>query len=117
MKEKIAEFSTLLSPLERNVLKLLWPDKKMRVKEILLKLPSKVALSSVAVICDRLHEKGLLKREIEKSEKDCIRYVYYPSKDKANFEKSVIEKAVNNLINAFGQTAVSYFNERFEKKK
>ncbi len=115
MKEQIANFDSLLSPLEADVLKILWPNKKMRVKEILLKFKGKkTALSSIAVICDRLHDKGLLKREIEKSEKDCVRYVYYPSQDKNNFEKSVIDKTVNKLIQTFGQTAVSYFNERFK---
>lgn len=118
MKENIADFDSLLSPLESGVLKVLWPDKKLRVKEILKKLKDRdVALSSVAVICDRLHAKGLLRREIEKSEKDCVRYLYYPSHDQQHFEKSVIEKAVNNLIDSFGSTAVSYFNERFRGKK
>lgn len=117
MKQKIADFDALLSPLEKDVLKTLWPNKKMRVKEIFQKLHAKgSALSSVAVICDRLHEKGILKREIEKSEKDCVRYVYYPSQDRVNFEKSVIETTVNKLIETFGQNAVSYFNERFKRQ-
>ena len=118
MKQKIADFDSLLSPLESSVLKVLWPSKHLRVKEIHTHLKkNKVALSSVAVICDRLHDKGLLKRDIETSEKDCVRYVYFPSQNKANFEKSVIDKAVNNLLNTFGSTAVSYFNERFKRKK
>ncbi len=117
MKQKIADFDSLLSPLESSVLKVLWPGKKLRVKEIHTKLKNKVALSSVAVICDRLHDKGLLKRNIETSEKDCVRYVYFPSQNKTNFEKSVIDKAVNNLIDAFGSTAVAYFNDRFKRKK
>lgn len=117
MKQQIADFDALLSPLEKNVLKVLWPDKKLRVKEILQKMNGKKpALSSVAVICDRLHDKGLLKRVIEKSEKDCVRYVYYPSRDKIDFEKSIIETTVNKLIDAFGQNAVSYFNERFKRQ-
>ena len=111
-------FDSLLSPLESSVLKVLWPNKHLRVKQIFGKLTQKkVALSSVAVICDRLHDKGLLKRDIEKSIKDCVRYVYYPVHDRTNFEKSVIDKTVNNLINAFGSTAVSYFNERFKQEK
>ena len=118
MKQNIADFDSLLSPLESNVLKVLWPNKHLRVKEIHTHLKKKhVALSSVAVICDRLHDKGLLKRDVETSEKDCVRYVYFPSQNKANFEKSVIDKAVNNLIDAFGSTAVAYFNERFKWKK
>ena len=116
MKEQFADFDSLLSPLERDVLKVLWPDKEFRVKEIFEKLKhKKIALSSVAVICDRLHDKGVLKRKIETTVKNGVRYVYSPSQDKTAFEKSVIERAVNNLIESFGSTAVSYFNERFKK--
>ena len=118
MKENIADFDAVLSPLESDVLKVLWPHRRLRVKEIFnkLKTKKKTALSSVAVICDRLHDKGLLKRDIEASMKDCVRYVYYPKQDKTHFEKSIIDKAGNNLIGTFGSTAVAYFNERFKKR-
>ena len=115
MKEKVADFDSLLSPLENDVLKVLWPDKHMRVREIYDKLKSKVALSSVAVIYDRLHDKGIVARKVETA-RGGVRYVYYPTQDKADFEKSVVEQTVNKLIDAFGPTAVSYFNERFRKR-
>lgn len=117
MKEKVADFNSLLSPLEGDVLRVLWPDKSMRVREIhtRLKEKRKVALSSVAVICDRLHDKGIVARKIETA-RGGVRYVYYPTQDKNSFEKSVVEKTVNKLIETFGHTAVSYFNERFKKK-
>lgn len=117
MKEKVADFNSLLSPLEGDVLRVLWPDKSMRVREIhtRLKEKRKVALSSVAVICDRLHDKGIVARNIETA-RGGVRYVYYPTQDKNSFEKSVVEKTVNKLIETFGPTAVSYFNERFKKR-
>ncbi len=116
MKEKVADFDSLLSPLEGDVLRVLWPDKSMRVREIhaRLKEKRKVALSSVAVICDRLHDKGIVARKIETA-RGGVRYVYYPTQDKSSFEKSVVEKTVNKLIEAFGPTAVSYFNDRFKR--
>lgn len=117
MKENVAEFDSLLSPLENEVLKVLWPDKKMRVREIHTKLNGKkVALSSVAVILDRLHDKGIVARKIETA-RGGVRYVYYPTQDKSAFEKSVVEKTVNKLIETFGTNAVSYFNERFRPRK
>lgn len=114
MKEKVSDFESLLSPLEAEVLRVLWPDKAMRVREIHTKLKQKVAVSSVAVILDRLHEKGIVSRKIETA-RGGVRYIYAPALDKAAFEKSVVEKTVNKLIDAFGPTAVSYFNERFKK--
>jgi predicted transcriptional regulator len=115
MKEKVADFDSLLSPLEGDVLKILWPDRQMRVREIHEKLKSKVALSSVAVICDRLHDRGIVARKIETA-RGGVRYVYYPTRDKNAFEKTVVEDTVNKLIETFGSTAVSYFNERFRKR-
>ncbi|MBI4146217.1 BlaI/MecI/CopY family transcriptional regulator [Candidatus Woesearchaeota archaeon] len=114
MKEKVSDFDALLSPLEGDVLGILWPDKKLRVREIHQKLKRKVALSSVAVILDRLHDKGIVARKVETA-RGGVRYIYFPTQDKAEFEKSVVEKTVNRLIETFGSNAVSYFNDRFKR--
>lgn len=118
VKEIATNFNELLSPLERDVLKILWPDKKLKVRQIFESLKSrrKVALSSVAVILDRLHNKGVVERTIETA-RGGMRYTYFPKKDKKQFEKSIVDSAVNKLIDAFGPTAVTYFNERFGKKR
>ena len=135
----------ILSPLESDVLAVLWPDKSMRVREIHARISGglrvlgkhgkgqtanpqvakkqvvkravakkQVAVSSVAVILDRLHEKGLVKRSIETA-RGGVRYVYSPTKDKQQFEASVIEQAVDSLVARFGSAAVSYFHQRFSK--
>jgi predicted transcriptional regulator len=113
----VNHYESILSPLEADVLKILWPGRKMKVREIytLLKTRKKVALSSVAVILDRLYEKGVVDRTMETG-RGGIRYIYFPKKDKRQFEQSVIETAVNGLIEKFGPTAVSYFNERFARR-
>lgn len=111
-------FPSVLSPLEADVLKLLWPDRSMKVKQIYdqLKPKRKVALSSVAVILDRLHDKNVVERKIETA-RGGFRYIYTPKKDKKEFEKSVVDDVVNQLIEKFGSSAVSYFNERFSRKR
>ena len=108
----------VLSPLEGDVLNVLWPNKEFRVRDIykVLRRGRKVALTSVAVILDRLFEKGVVDRKIE-SARGGLRYMYFPKKDKKQFEKSVVEETVNKLISKFGNVAVSYFNERFVKGK
>lgn len=112
-----SNFDNILSPLEVDVLKILWPNKKLKVRMIydLVKPRRQVALTSVAVILDRLHEKGIVNRDIETG-RGGLRYIYFPKKDKKQFEKSVVEETVNKLINKFGKTATSYFNERFSKR-
>ncbi len=117
MRQSIAEFDSLLSPLENDVLKLLWPDKKLKVRQLYEKLKNKrkVALSSIAVILDRLHARGIVERSIETG-RGGIRYIYSPKNDKQGFEKSIVETTVDKLIDNFGDTAVAYFEKRFAKK-
>ena len=111
-------FGSVLSPLESGVLHCLWPNRELKVRDIYqrLKKGRKVALTSVAVILDRLYEKGVVDRKIETA-RGGLRYVYFPKKDKRQFEKSVVEETVNRLIDKFGTVAISYFNERFVKGK
>lgn len=118
MKSAVGAFNALLSPLEQDILHVIWPDKKMRVRQIYEKLKGKrqLALSSVAVLLDRLHERGVVARDQETG-RGGVRYIYYPTSDKKDFEKSVVEGAVNQLIEKFGSTAVSYFNDRFARRK
>ncbi|TAL52234.1 MAG: hypothetical protein EPN86_05440 [Nanoarchaeota archaeon] len=108
---------SILSPLEQDVLGLLWTKKKMRVREIhsVLKKKRKVALCSVAVTLDRLHEKKVVGRQVERA-RGGARYIYYASSDQETFEKKAIEVAVDKFIEQFGITAVSYFNERFGRR-
>ena|SRR3989338_3274378 len=119
MKNKplLSNFDSVLSPLEADVLNILWPDKSMRVREIYARLRGrrKVALSSVAVILDRLHERSIVERKVETG-RGGMRYIYAPKNDQKGFEKSVIENTVNTLMDKFGSTAISYFNERFAKR-
>lgn len=117
IKINSADFESVLSPLEADVLKILWPNKKLKVRDIYSALTPnrKVALSSIAVILDRLYQRKIVKRECETG-RGGMRYIYYPVKDRKQFEASVVEETVNQLINRFGHTAVSYFNERFAKK-
>jgi predicted transcriptional regulator len=109
---------TLLSPLEADILKLLWEKDNVKVKEIynVLKKRRGVALTSVAVILDRLHKKRLVKRVAEPG-RGGYHYIYSPSASQDDFEHSMMEDIVNRLINNFGSSAVNYFNERFSKKK
>ena len=107
----------VLSPLEADILRAIWPNKTMRVREVYnkLKKKKKVALSSVAVLLDRLYEKKVVDRKIETA-RGGLRYLYFPIKTKMQFEKSIVESTVDKLIERFGSTAVSYFNERFKEK-
>lgn len=109
---------TLLSPLEASVLKELWKKESAKVRELHteLKESREVALTSVAVTLDRLHKKRFVKRTAEAG-RGGYHYIYSPSKSQSDFEQSLLEGVVDKLISTFGDSAVSYFNERFSKSK
>lgn len=108
----------LLSPLEADILKILLANKEMKVRDIhnRLKGKRKVALTSIAVMLDRLYEKKFVNRKVEIG-RGGPHYIYYPVADKSNIEHSIIKMTVDKLIDSFGSTAVNYFNERFSKVK
>jgi predicted transcriptional regulator len=109
---------TFLSPLEADVLRTLWKKDQAKVRElhVILKEKRKVALTSVAVILDRLHKKRLVKRTAQPG-RGGHHYIYSPSRTKSDFEHNIMESVVDKMIATFGSSAVNYFNERFSKNK
>ena len=108
---------SILSPLEASVAGVLWScGKKMKAREIHRKLKGKkVALTSVAVILNRLHEKKILKREVETG-RGGIHYIYLPQVSREDLEEDIVRNTVDKLIGNFGSVAVNYFNGRFAKR-
>ena len=104
-----------LSPLEVEIINVLVPDKKYRVKDIYALVKNKASKSSISVILDRLYQKGLVNRIVENA-KGGIRFVYTLEQNKERFEKSVVDEVVNSVIKKFGSKAVVYFNESLEKR-
>ncbi len=106
-----------LSPLESDVINTLFEKNEAKVRDIYntLKKKRKVALTSIAVILDRLYKKGLVQRKVENG-RGGTHYIYSPSENKTQLEKSIIENSINKLIDVFGPSAVNYFNERFSKR-
>jgi predicted transcriptional regulator len=103
----------VLSPLERQVLSHLWKAKSAKARDIHRKLGNKdAALTSVAVMLDRLHKKKLVTRKIGYARGGAY-YVYSPSLNERDFHQSIVETTVNKLIDKFGSVAVNYFDERF----
>lgn len=108
----------LLSPLEADVLGVLWSSNSMKVRDIYnrLRKKRKVALTSVAVILDRLHSKKMVRRDVATG-RGGTHYIYSVQTSRNGFEQSIVETTVDRLIDNFGSIAVNYFNERFSKKR
>lgn len=107
-----------LSPLEEDILNVLWTKDDARVRDIYgqLRKRKKIALTSVAVSLDRLHSKKAVGRKVEVG-RGGPHYIYYSKNSKQDFERSLIDSAVNKLIDSFGGIALSYFNDRFNGRE
>ncbi len=109
----------VLSPLEHDVLKILWktPD-GLRVRDVYNRLRKrrKIVLTSAAVILDRRHKKQFAASKVHDGPAGDY-YVYYQALSQADFQKSLIDETVNRFIERFGPIAVNYFSERFSSKK
>jgi predicted transcriptional regulator len=55
---------------------------------------------------DRLFEKDLLDRKIEKG-RGGLYYVYWPKLEKRNFQKSAVREVLASLIGNFGEAVTS----------
>ncbi len=109
---------SVLSPLEYSVACVLWgcPREKMKVRQVHVELKrgkKKVPLTSVAVMLDRLHKKGIVSRHAEPG-LGGYHYLYCAKTTQNEFEQSVLVRAVDRLVETFGENAVAYFNERFQ---
>ncbi len=104
-------------PLEGAIMDVLWSGGERRVRDIHSRLAGpEVAQTSVAVTLDRLFDKGVVKRRTQQG-RGGLYYLYSPRTTKDEYQKTVMRSAIDRIVERFGPAAVSYFNERFSKKR
>lgn len=101
-----------IGELEKQVMDILWEQKKCSARDILtnLKHEKKLAYTTIATILQRLYDKGLLKREEEKSV-----HIYSPKISKEKYSKSIAQNFLKNFINSYGDTAIASFADSVDK--
>lgn len=99
--EKLKAF---LGPLEADIVEAVWSSRKRQVtvREIyeILSRRMKIAYTTVMTTMNRLYEKGLLNRRIEKG-RGGLYYVYWPNLEKQDFEKAAVREIVSSLLKNF----------------
>ena len=102
------ELTKVLGGLEADIMATLWDIQAGSVKKIHEGIcqKRKAAITTVATVLDRLYEKGLVERELEKSKS--LYYQYRPSVTKKQFEKRVAGAVLKGLFETFGDSAISY---------
>ncbi len=86
------QLEAFLGPLEASIIETIWCSKKrpITVREVLevLKKKKPIAYTTVMNTMDRLYDKGLLDRRIEKGKGGTyLYYVYWPKLEEENFKK------------------------------
>lgn len=101
-----------IGELEKQVMDILWEQKKCSARDILslLKHEKKLAYTTVATILQRLYDKGLLKRTIDKTV-----HIYSPKISKEKYSKSIAQNFLKNFIDSYGDTAIASFAESVDK--
>jgi predicted transcriptional regulator len=99
-----------LGPLEANTMDAIWNSRKtpVTVREVYeaLKKTKNIAYTTVMSTMDRLFDKHLLDRKIEKG-RGGLYYVYWPALEKQNFQKSVVREVLSSLIDNFGEVVAN----------
>lgn len=99
-----------LGPLEANTMEAIWSSKKtpVSVREVYesLKKTKNIAYTTVMSTMDRLFEKHLLERRVEKG-RGGLYYVYWPAFEKQVFQKSAVRKVLLSLIDNFGDVVAN----------
>ncbi len=108
------ELQAFLGPLETSIIEVMWGSKQpLTVRDVYEKLRrrKRIAYTTVMTTMDRLYEKGLLDRRVEKG-RGGVLYVYWPKFEEHSFKKSAVHEVLNSLMENFGDIVASYLVER-----
>lgn len=111
------QLEAFLGPLEASILQTIWCSKKrpITVREVLEELQKKkpVAYTTIMNTMDRLYEKGLLDRRIEKGKGGTyLYYVYWPKLEEANFKEAAVRQVLSSLIDNFDELVTTCLIEK-----
>ena len=105
--------NSLVGGLEADIMECLWLDgKKKNCRQIFacVKRKNKIAYTTISVTLDRMHERGLVEREVEKG-KGGLKYNYYSKVSKEELANNLSKKFVGFLKQTFGETSIAYLRK------
>lgn len=111
------QLEAFLGPLEAAIIETIWNTKKrpITVREVLEQLKKKkpVAYTTVMNTMDRLYEKGILDRQIQKGKGGTyLYYAYWPKLEEQNFKENAVRQVLNSLLENFDELVTSCLVEK-----
>lgn len=112
MKNKTNKLIESLGELEAEIMEIVWELNEASVRQVLVKLRKKrkIAYTTVMTVMTRLCDKEVLRRTLN----DKGAYIYTPAETKGEFFATASKKAINRLINEFGEVAIAQFVDIIE---
>jgi predicted transcriptional regulator len=89
--------------LEMAIMNIIWDRKSMTVQDVLDKLGSDHAYTTVMTVMGRMVQKGLLERE-----KNGRNYLYTPSREKPQEANNILEKLRKSVFKGNSLSMVNY---------
>lgn len=102
----------ILGDLELEIMEIVWSLEQASVRDVLSSLEKrkKIAYTTIMTVMTRLHDKGILKRTMDKSGA----FVYVAVKDKESFLANASEKIIRSFLKEYGDVAVAQFIDIIE---
>ncbi|WP_297535554.1 BlaI/MecI/CopY family transcriptional regulator [Thermococcus sp.] len=103
----------VLPPLEAEIMELMWRLKVAtagQVYEHIKENHPEIRRSTVSILMNRLCEKGLLKRSVEKG-RGGMRYVYSITTTREEFEEKVVKSILDALMTNFREATYAYLSK------
>ncbi len=108
---------TVLSPLESEVMTIMWREKRATARTIYTLLKSKHSInrSTINAIMNSLCKRGLMTSSVSKG-RGGLRYVYKVKISRRRFERGVVDKVLDSLLESFERTARKQMRERLKRR-
>jgi len=108
---------TVLSPLESEVMGIMWREKRATVRTVHTRLKSKrpINRSKVNAVMSSLRKRGLLASSVSKG-RGGLKYVYKVKVSRKRFEREVVGKVVDSLLESYEKTSKKLMRENMREK-
>ncbi|MFQ6129634.1 MAG: BlaI/MecI/CopY family transcriptional regulator [Candidatus Hadarchaeaceae archaeon] len=108
---------TVLSPLESEVMEIMWREKRATARTVHTRLKSKHSInrSKVNAIMGSLRKRGLLTSSVSKG-RGGLKYIYKVKISRMRFEREVVGKVVDSLLESYGKTSKKLMREKLGEK-
>ena len=107
---------TVLSPLESEVMGIMWREKSATARTVYTLLKSKHSVNrpTVTSAMNSLCKRGLLKKTISKG-RGGLRYVFKVQISRGRFEREVVGKVIDSLLESYRKTAKKQMREKLKR--